>query len=302
MRRYVPILTAGYLIFLAFAILLPGKVESPVLDTLLSIATFTFAILLGFSISQQNDRLSSLRTTLREMDGQLFSLRQLTKVFDADEAALYLGHVDRYLQAQLDYRLTDFTKTLPELQALNAFILSLKVKTDRQRQLLDHMLYELRDLLRGHSGVTHNVQDEMPVALWLSLLVLSAILWAGLILINDGTTTSLIIVPILSESILLLLIILHDLDRLTWQERDWIWRPLIELFQTLDLVPYFPEALFADERLTQTDVDHLKAYRVVHYPEPYPDFSNKQIQLVQPTKTGSDTPVTLESRATTGDS
>ena len=116
---------------------------------------------------------------------------------------------------------------------------------------------------------------------WASLSLLSAIIWLCLFALNDGSIISLLVIPLVAVAILLLLMIVYDLNNLTWQERRWIWLPITELFAELDLVPYFVDELFLDNRLKEEEFRHLPAYRLGTFPRPYPDNRGKVIRLIK---------------------
>jgi hypothetical protein len=92
---------------------------------------------------------------------------------------------------------------------------------------------------------------------------------------------SILIVSLLSAVLVLLLLVLSELDSLRWQEKNWIWQPLSELFTELGLIPYFPEALFKEERLKIKHFEHLKKVRIASYPNPYPDMKGKTVKTVK---------------------
>lgn len=57
-----------------------------------------------------------------------------------------------------------------------------------------------------------------------------------------------------------------------------IWEPLHNLFKYLDLLPYYPEEVIRSGRINLPKGEKV---RLVQYPDPYPDMSNKAIKEVE---------------------
>jgi hypothetical protein len=74
------------------------------------------------------------------------------------------------------------------------------------------------------------------------------------------------------------------LDNLAWQEQNWIWKPLTNLFIELDLFPYFPIDVLNSGRLSLKEIkkwDKVKKIRVAHYPLSYPDMTGKKVEIIK---------------------
>ena len=98
---------------------------------------------------------------------------------------------------------------------------------------------------------------------------------------NDYSYISLVTIPFLCTALLLFLLFLKELETLQWQEQNWIWGPLSELFIELDLPPYFPEPLFQANRMDLKYINTLKEYRLACFPQGYPNKEGKYVKLIK---------------------
>ena len=139
----------------------------------------------------------------------------------------------------------------------------------------------MEQLTARHKAVEHLVRDRMLFYEWGSLLTLSGIIWFSLLVISDGTPITIILVALLSTSFVLFLSLLQDLDNLSWQEREWIWLPLAELFLAIDLLPYIPQTSIQAGQIAPRHLRHLKRYRLAIYTHQYPNFKGKKIKIIK---------------------
>ena len=72
------------------------------------------------------------------------------------------------------------------------------------------------------------------------------------------------------------LLILRDLDTLIWKEQKWIWDPLGQTFQEMELLPYYPSDVIEMKRVK---LKKGVRRRVAYYAKPYPDFTGKKVKI-----------------------
>ncbi|NQV12603.1 hypothetical protein HQ524_04535 [Candidatus Uhrbacteria bacterium] len=274
-------LVAAYIGFMALAITLNAHVTSDVIDVVLTIATFTFAIFLAFSVSIQSNRLNNIRKLLRASDAHLLTLYLLSKQLGVATQSRCRKMIDELLVTQIDYKLHDIEYTTHKVVELQQFVFSIKPKNERQSTLFSSMISSANDIMEGHKDLIHSVNNKVLPIEWGVLTVLSLVIWFCLYSLNDGTTFALVVIPLLSTAFLLLLLILREMNSLRWQEKHWDWDPLISLFKELALKPYFPAPVFTEKRLTKKDIKEIGPYRVATYPKPYPDFTGKKVKTIK---------------------
>ena len=293
MKRNIYVnLFVACVVFFTIAVIVPGNstldFSSFIVFGVLIVAVFTFGMMLAYSVSNRQSRLDKIREQLREQDAILLNIYDLSKAFGDETLAQVREKIDLCLQAQIDYQLRDFERSHKEVRSLCLYLMQLKTKTKNQEEAKSKLLDEAGELIRIHKRVCYNVQNKMMPYEWFSLIVLGCIILFSLYHENQNTWISIVIVTIVSGALVLFLLILKELDSLQWQERAWIWEPLTVLFLDLGLLPYFPEDIFMTKRLKLRDIrtpDGVTRIRVAHYPKPYPDNTDKRIDIVDLQKT-----------------
>lgn len=254
---------------------------SEFIKIVLSCASFLFGIIIAFSIANRHSRLSSIRKALREQDAILLNIYMLSSFFGKNAADEVRKKIDNLLISQIDYKLIDFDKSSIKLKELYLYLEKLKINNKDKDLAKKKLLDNLDELEKIQKEITYQVNNRMLLFEWISLLILGGAIVFCLFYINDGSIISAIIVSALSSTLILLLLVLDELNSLMWQEKNWIWEPLSNLFTQLGLLPYFPEDVFKKERLK---IEHLKEFnqvRIARYPNKYPDMNNKQIEIVK---------------------
>jgi hypothetical protein len=269
-------LILAFAIFLVLAYLVKGKGLNDFIITILSVSSFIFGIILAFSVSGRNSRLTSIKEKLREQDAILLNIYLLSKEFGRKTTARIKEKIDAILITQVDYELIDFDRSLKGVEKLYSFVEKIKAKKKSQEIVMKKMFGDMESLLKINKEVSYQADDKMMGYEWASLLILGAIILFCLFYLNT-TILSLWIVSILSTAIVLLLFVLEEIDSLVWQEKDWIWQPLSKLFSDLELIPYFPEDLFEEKRVNIKELYNLKKIRIATYPNPYPDMTKKKV-------------------------
>ncbi|MBI5880599.1 hypothetical protein HZB90_00540 [archaeon] len=259
------------------AIFFPGRSLSDSVRTLLSVSSFLFGIFVAFSISDRHSRLKEIRTQLREGDALIFDIYKHSAVFGKKTQDMCRFLLDDWVIATIDYKLEDFHKARGKFIAVYDFVLSLKPSNNKQNIAYGKMLDIIKDMNKENKRMRYLVTDRISLSEWGSILALSGIILFCLFYINSGSLSSMVLTVLLSVTLTLLVLVLRDLDDLYWKEQKWIWDPLTDLFHELDLLPYFPDDVFIRRRIRLKP--GLK-YRVGRYAHPYPDMTDKTIEIV----------------------
>ncbi len=272
-----------FIFFIVVAIFCRGNGLSSNMDKVLSISTFLFAIILGFSIANRKQRLNSIRTLLRKNDAIILSIYEASKVQSKEVTDKIRKLIDNMLIQQIDYKLLDFDKTTPELIKLFDYSYEFNPKTSDPTALEGKkmMMTNCEELFANQKAVIYWVKDTMMFFEWISMLILCAIIIICIYSLNDGSVLMVVTIPLLATAIVLLLFVLRDIDNLRWQEEKWIWNRLIDLFEELDLPPYLIGVLFRNRRLNKKKLNLPSEYRLVEYSNPYPNFDDKKVTVVK---------------------
>lgn len=278
------IIIASYVIFLVISVLWRGVGYSDWMFMTITFVVFSFAIFLAFIISNRRDRILSLRENLRKMDASLISLHTYSKTFNNEIHKKISQLIDDFLVSTVDYELTDFYKTGLQFMKLYEYVAELKTKNEEELNIKIAMMAQLEEMTRLRKVIEFNLSDKMQAYERGSIVLLSFATLFCLLYINDQSVASLILIPVLETVIIIILVTIIDLDSLRWQERGWIWKPVTNLFITLGLIPYFPQDVIKEKRVPKSLLSKLSEYRVATYKNPYPNISDKKIDVMRNNK------------------
>ena len=247
---------------------------------ILIIAVFSFGLFMMFSLENRKDRINSIKDSLRKQDAYLFNIYQLSKFFEAGVTKKIVGHIDNLLIAQIDYKIEDTDMSSGSLAEFFDIVRQIKTKNEEQVSVKERIMNNLEEISLVLKEVSFKALDRMSVYEWVSLLALFLVIIFGLFYENTNSLVCIAIISVISTALALLLFILRELDTLHWQEQNWVWSPLTNLFKELGLVPYFPEPIFETSRVAIQKIRGLTKARVAIYKYPYPDFRGKKIKIV----------------------
>lgn len=203
----------------------------------------------------------------------------MSKFFGKKVQTQWRKSIDNFLIKQLDYKLEDFDESMGDALEFYDRLFKLKPKNLPQKEAFDVMIDNIDDLVENHKEVSFLIHTRIMLLEWDVILLLWANIMFCLFYTAELTIVSRIFVPLLGTAITLLLIILRELNNLTWQESGWRWRPLAVLFKDLGLVPYFPESIL--RRMEKPDLIKMKKCRMATFPKIYPDFRGKKVKLIK---------------------
>lgn len=274
MYKYI---ISSIIIFSLIAIFVHGTGISDLMITLLSVTSFLFGIFLAFAIANRQSRFNSIRMSLRKNDALLLSIYKLSISFGAEAQNKCRILIDDFLINSIDYELIDYDKSVNKFNELFNFFLEVEPKAESQKIIYNNIISALKESVNNEKELIHWLNEKMLSFEWGSLLILVFVILASLFIINDNSFISVLITVLLGTSLILFLLILRNLDNLRWKEDSWIWIPLTELFIELELIPYIPKGVVNRGIRLKKGV----TYRIVEYPNPYPDFSDKTIKIIK---------------------
>ena len=241
---------------------------------LASMTTFLFGVLVAFTIARTRDRLALVNELMARGNSSLRSVHEMIAVFPPELRDRVRELVDAHLTSQIDYRLADNHRSTPTHEALVETIYAIEPAT-RQEEVIYRKLVELGIQMGSDRALidTTTGQSLMPVE-WISMLLLLSLIVALAVVMPGGTVWGALVAGVLSATLVTLLIVLRQLDRLVWHEQASIWEPTSRLFRSMGLDPYVPRLVIDSGRFIPTG-----RVRVVDYPDPYPDRSRKVVTV-----------------------
>lgn len=246
-----------------------------VLAALSGMATFLFGVLLAFTIARTRERLALVQGLIATGNAALFTIYQLTAVYDAEDRERIRTLIDRHLTDQIDYRLADYHRASPSYLELTNAVIALDPGPENLRSNVHKQLVALVIKMGDQRAlIESSVGQGMSGLEWAGLNSVLAILLGLIAALPGGGPAGAGVAGVLASSLALLIVLVRRLDGLRWHERSSIWEPTSRLFRNLDLAPYVPAEVIASGRFRPTG--HV---RVVHYPDPYPTRESKIVKV-----------------------
>jgi len=279
MKKRVDLIEAVILFLIIFsliAIFVEGRGPNNTIIALISVSTFLFGILGAFIMQNRHKRLDELRKTLRIDDALYINIYRLSELFGKDKQKKVQEKIDNFYIKTIDYKLIDYCNASKAFLALFDFLKNLKFKGAKQQKAYERILNTIMRANENRKYTEYLTRNKMMKFKWVVLIGLQIVILFGVFYINDNSPAYGILAVILSTSSMLFLLILRDLDTLIWKEQKWIWDPLEQVFQELDLIPYYPEPVISSKRVI---LKKGVKRRIVYYPHPYPNFSGKKVKI-----------------------
>jgi hypothetical protein len=281
-RKTYTIVSVVFLISFIAAFLYKSKGLSDDLNTLLSIISFIFGFYVALAVSRAKERQDEVRRQLRLADGLFINCNIAMKNFDKEDQEKFLKKVDNYLVTSVDYRLVDIDKSSDEFFDILEFVVTeLKPKNPEQNNAKDNIVDSLQDLSKERTLLEISAINRITKFEWLLILGLFSVIVYFIFNLNITGFIGDLFVAVSVSSLSMILIILSRFNNLSWREDIWIWKPLTYTFLQLGLKSYYGDFLVKQKRVRMpNDIE----YRMAHYAHPYPDFSDKKVEIVKPKK------------------
>lgn len=270
------IICAISIVYFAICLIYKGSGYNNQYYVLSTIATFLYGIFLAFTIYNNQSRFSRIRELLRNDDSNLLLMYRQGRIFGEENQKKIKEHIDKYLIGQIDYRLEDFSESTSGFNQLQEFILELEPKNNREAVIYQNLLTALADSAKNRSLVSSLVSQKVTQIEWFSIVGLQTLIAIFILILNNSSVVSAILSTLLVSVSLIMILVLYQIDQLSWQEDKWIWQPLHKLFLELELIPYYSEQVISSGRARITKGEKV---RIAHYPNFYPDMNRKTVEL-----------------------
>jgi len=264
------------LIFTFMAIFIKGVGPTSLIIALLSVATFLFGIFGAFVMQNRHNRLDALRETLRKDDALYLNIYKMSAIFGKKVQKQVQKLIDNYIIKTIDYYITDYNKAGKDFLKLYDYLKDLEVKTPKEEMAFSVISNRINEANINRRHIDLLARNNMLKFKLFTLIGLLLIILFSVFYINDNSIPSIIISVLLSTSSVTLLLVLRDMDSLFWKEQKWIWDPLEQLFNELDLIPYYPKDVITLKRIKLKKGTKIRA---AYYPRPYPDFRGKKVKI-----------------------
>lgn len=261
--------------FFALALAKPGEGYSDFLFMFSAAAAVIFSIFIVFSVSNSRSRLDKVNELLKTENANNLLLYKMSAAFGVQAQNDIRRLIDVYIIDQIDYRLEDFDQSAQSFRVLYDYIISLESKGTTQDIVLTEMIRILNLSSSNRVQVETLMSQRLSKFEWISVWGLTFVVVSHLYEMSHGILFQTLLLTILASASVLLVLVLRDLDNLKWQKDAWTWRPLRNLFISLDLLPYYPRPI-VDKG--EAKIKKGEKIRLADYPNLYPDMRDKIVK------------------------
>lgn len=200
-------------VFALLSILIQGLGPTPIIETILTISTFLFAILAGFFISRLNTRYNDIRELISNEDAYFYSLFYTSKVYGEKFAGKMADIIDKYYIASFESELDNYYKnTASHVQNLFKVLYETKEKSGESTYANMFSLLSSIEVVRNKNSVI--AKEEITRGQWTVLISLTIIIISCLLYINTNQIFFQILITIMSSMLILILLTIRDLQNL----------------------------------------------------------------------------------------
>lgn len=214
--KYIDAVTGSIISIVPFAFLaiyVHGVGPTPIIETILTISTFLFAILAGFFLSRLNTRYSDIRELISNEDAYFFSLFKTARVYGEKFTKKIIDIIDQYYIVSFENDLANYYKsTAPYLEEIYDALYKIKEKaTESTYANLFSILLSI-EIVRNKNSVI--AKEKITKSQWMVLVCLTIIIFICLLYLNTNQIFFQLLVIIMSSMLILILLTIRDLQNL----------------------------------------------------------------------------------------
>ncbi|MFA6305671.1 MAG: hypothetical protein WC651_02995 [Candidatus Gracilibacteria bacterium] len=214
--KYIDAITGSLLsivVFVPLALFVPGVGSTPVVETVLTVSSFLFAILAGFFISRLNTRYDQVRQLISDEDAYFYSLFKTAKVYGEEFAGKIAGSIDNYYVAAFESEITDYYKgTAPHIGNIYKSLYGISEKSaDSLYANMFSILLSIESVRNKNSVIS---KERLTTGQWTVLVCLVIVILFCLFYINTNQPFFQFLLVLMSSILVLVLLTLRDLQNL----------------------------------------------------------------------------------------
>lgn len=252
-------------LFTPIVLSIHGVGSTPIVETMLTISTFLFAILAGFYISRLNSRYSDIRELVSNEDAYFYALFKTAKVFGKTFSEKIANAVEAYYIISFESNLNNYYKsTAPSLVEIYNILYEIKEKSNDSTYAGLFSLLSSIETARNKNSVI--AKETITKSQWIVLFALVIIILFCLFYINTNQLFFQFLVIIMSAMLMLILLTLRDLQNL---RLGGTLMPVLEsgqeVLESMGKLRYYNQNLI-DKKVMKIPKD-IKKYRLgLHHP------------------------------------
>lgn len=249
------------------------------LDIIFAIASFLYGFYVVSSISKAKDQHEAVIKHLKESESIMITVNGLMSVFDKKSHEVVLKKIDQYIIATIDFKLSDYVESNKDAVELMNTLQLLKTSNENQEKAKNDSISAVEGLISSRVEIEAATKEKVAFFEWIIMIVLFSIIIFFILTIPNTSLEILVVTlkSIIATTLFMMLLILRAYDNYQWNTNVLIWDRVTQTFIEIGLLPYYSEfVLSLDEYKPPKGIK----YRVGHYHKPYPNVTDKTIEIV----------------------
>lgn len=246
-------------IFVTLLFLVPANlIKSDYGNTILTITTFLFGIFGGFCVAVTTTDYNSIRSLAAQETAAWISLYESVKIYHSNSSKKLKTLLEHYIIRSFDYDFINYAReTKKEFETISAFIRRLPYLT-ASSSTHQNILNLSANLVTYRQQLTALGKRSLSPLEWIVLDVLAIIVITTLYGLRTGSLFFDFVTVAVSSSTILILVLIRDIDRYTWNDSTFSFEVFNNVLLTLGELPYYPLEFIEQGIVTPTE----KVYRV----------------------------------------
>lgn len=207
------------LLFFILSIFVPsvGTIESLV-NTILTVTSILFGLLVGFFISVLWSRFSRLRTASSVWSSNLVNLLILMESFFKDKKFKkeFVSKFDKYIKSAIEASFEKTEKTDKAFRDIFYAMKNVKMKNNKEKLIFDKSINLYNYASQAREEMIFVGKEKLFVVEWFILISLSSLIIISLFLLKTNTIISTIMTTLFPTIVILAVLIVYNLNEMKW--------------------------------------------------------------------------------------
>jgi len=190
-------------------------------EVFLTIFTFLFSILAGFTLAAVREEYSAMGEAVSKENAIIITIYNLMKGFDKKSQMAFVELLDRYLVLSHAILWSEFYKTNKLFNKLSYFLLCQKIKNKTQEVIYDDLLENMPTWSAARQDQIYLSYRRIPFPQMGLLILLAGLLILFLFIVRTPSLASILTTVLFSFTIILTLVLIYSLDIYAFAPESW---------------------------------------------------------------------------------
>ena len=265
---------------IVFVVILFGlirlRIKEPSATTLIGMSTFLFGTFSAYIVSHRQTRMVGIRSQANSERSALLNFYYLTLPLEDEHYKKQMAEsIESYIQATQIHHVAYYYKTNYAFEKLVKTINDCDKKSPEGSAAYSNMLFGLSGLISARIAQVGMIGSKLSRLEWFIATLLASVMILSLLILNDGSLISIIIISVFIFAMDSLFYLMYNLDSLQWRVEDQVVEPYQKILDVIGApriyTNYMVEYGQAENR------DHSgRPYWYVDYPHEYPNLKDSK--------------------------